>query len=115
MFNTIVFSTFLFGAVDPQIKVLKEGAGEKVLSYNAPLIRLKEEGRDPIERVVVLDELTPALKLGILGMQKGEIRKIYISSEPGCENPPIFEVEVIYVDATAAAHLASERDNFFLQ
>lgn len=109
-----------------QYEILKKGEGEQVQSYNSPLVRLKNE-KDPFETlpkdaILTLDETISGLKLGIVGMKEGEIRKLYIHPDFGFnESHPldpnknsllIIEVEVIKADASSEAHEASNAESF---
>lgn len=107
-----------------QYEVLKKGEGQKVQSYNSPLVRLKKE-RDSLEvdskdEVLALDEAIPGLKLGIIGMKEGEVRKLYIHPDLAFgklkhielqNSLLIFEVEIIKADASSEAHAASNSDS----
>ena len=107
-----------------QFEVLKKGEGQSVLPYNSPLVRVRKEGdsfNSPAsEEILALDEAIPGLKLGIVGMREGEIRKLYVHPELafGKEqriDPPnslfIIEVEILKADASSDAHAASNADS----
>lgn len=107
-----------------QYEILKNGEGQKVQSYNSPLVRLKKE-RDSLEfdskdEVLALDEAIPGLKLGIIGMKEGEVRKLYIHPDLAFGKLQyiepqnlllILEVEIIKADASSDAHAASNSDS----
>jgi peptidylprolyl isomerase len=100
-----------------QYEILKKGDGQKVQSYNSPLVRFKYETDcshpDYLDEVLALEDAAPGLRLGIIGMQEGEIRKLYIHPNLCCEKDDpqnallVIEVEVIEADASSGAHAAS--------
>jgi peptidylprolyl isomerase len=102
-----------------QYEIVKKGNGQKVQSYNSPLVRLKREGERScpatLDEVLSLDEAVPGLRLGIIGMQEGEIRKLYIHPNLAFENDScdsqngllVIEVEVLDADASSGSHAAS--------
>jgi peptidylprolyl isomerase len=105
-----------------QYEILKKGDGQRVLSYNSPLVRLKSEAdnADSMDEILALDEAILGLKLGITGMREGEIRKLYIhpdlAHQKQNELDPqnsllIFEVEILEADASSDAHAASNSDS----
>ncbi len=108
-----------------QYEILKNGEGQRVQSYNSPLVRLKKE-MDSLEpdsskdEVLALDEAIPGLKLGIIGMKEGEVRKLYIHPDLAFGKQQhiepqnsllVFEVEIIKADASSDAHAASNSDS----
>lgn len=95
-----------------QWEVLQEGAGEKVEESNSPLVRYRvhkldhpDSKMEPIEERIVLEETIAGLAKGLVGMQEGEIRKLYIHPELCNEEHGmlIFEVEVLQASSQAAA------------
>jgi peptidylprolyl isomerase len=105
-----------------QYEILKKGKGQQVQSYNSPFVRLKQESEfsesDYQDEILALDEAMEGLRLGIIGMKEGEIRKLYIHPDLaiGEHNPIdidlqnvllIIEVEMIEADASSGAHAAS--------
>jgi peptidylprolyl isomerase len=100
-----------------QYEVLKKGEGQKVQSYNSPLVRLKQGApcQEPecLDEVLALEDAALGLRLGIVGMQEGEVRKLYIHPALAFEKDDpqntllVIEVEVIEADASSGAHSAS--------
>ncbi len=100
-----------------QYEILKMGVGQKVQSYNSPLVRLKHEndGSHPesLDEILALEDAAPGLRIGIIGMQEGESRKLYIHPSLAFEKDDpqnallVIEVEVIEADASSGAHAAS--------
>lgn len=99
-----------------QYKIDKEGTGEAVQAYNSPLVRCKgtfltgEAFQSGFEQELIsLEETIPGLSKGILGMNEGEIRTLYIHPSLGYGKQPhlnpnallIFEIEVIKADASS--------------
>ncbi len=106
-----------------QYQTLKKGSGDAVQTYNSPILRYKGSylngqifGSSNDEELISLDETITGLRKGILGMQEGEIRTLYIHPELGygSQGPSapnallIFEVEVLQADASAAAQAAAQ-------
>jgi len=78
---------------------------EKVESVSSPLITLKgylEDGTPILERkfIASLDELTPILKKAIIGMHKGEKRKVLINQSKDTKKNIIYEIEILQTDKT---------------
>jgi peptidylprolyl isomerase len=109
-----------------QYKIVKSGKGQSVQSYNSPLVRLKGSflNGEPFQsgyehELVSLEETIPGFKKGILGMQEGEVRVLYIHPQLSYElqqdfNPNsllILEVEVVKADASSEAHAASNQES----
>ena len=107
-----------------QYEILKKGEGQRVQSYNSPFVRLKLESdcaeTNAKDEILELDEAIPGLKLGILGMREGEIRKLYIHPDLAFGNHShispsnsllIYEVELVEADASSDAHAASNSDS----
>jgi peptidylprolyl isomerase len=105
-----------------QFEILKKGTGQIVQSYNSPLIRLKieDESADSNvkEEILPLDETIAGFKFGIVGMQEGEVRKLYIHPDLSYQERSSFprsllivEVEVIEADASSDAHAASNAES----
>lgn len=93
-----------------QYKIDHKGAGAEVKAHGTPLVKYvgkfldgKEFGSSKKEEAVALDELIPGLKIGLIGMQEGEKRTVYIHPSLGYGSagmlPPnsllCFEVEII--------------------
>ncbi len=99
-------------------QVTQKGDGKVVEEHSSPLLRYKgtshSDGKtfaNPTEEQRIhLDDTVPGFKQGIIGMQEGEKRTIFIHPELGFKDmagylPPntalIFEVEVIKADVPA--------------
>lgn len=87
-----------------QWEVLQPGTGEKIEAHHSPLVRYQvhtldhpDVKREPMEERIVLEDTIPGLAKGLIGMQEGEVRKLYIHPELGNEEHGllIFEVELI--------------------
>lgn len=108
-----------------QYKILREGTGQFIQAYNSPLVRCKgyfldgeffDSGCEP--QVISLEDAISGLNQGIVGMQEGEVRTLYIHPQLGYENKPpfnshsllIFEVEIIKADASSETHTASDQE-----
>ncbi len=88
------------------ILLLIAAAVQQVEIYSKPLVRY-----NGTEAILDLDETSVELRQGLIGMKEGEVRIIYIHSEP-------VEVELVKADATFETHAASAREdgiprNFF--
>jgi len=98
-----------------QYKVVRPGAGEELKSYNSPLIRYtaKYLNGEIITQtaeadLISLDETIDGLSKGLLGMQEGEVRTLYLHPDLayGPEHPlspnalVIFEVELLKTEGT---------------
>lgn len=108
-----------------QYEILKKGEGEQVQLYNSPLVRLKNEKdifeSSPKDEILALDETITGLKLGIIGMKEGEVRKLYIHPDlafkeshrldPHNYSLLIFEVEILKADASSEAHASSNAES----
>jgi len=105
-----------------EYKIIKEGQGQTVQSYNTPLVRYKGHflngdffQSDDEPMLISLEEAVPGLQQGILGMREGEVRVLYVHPELGYETtqnlhpsePLVFEIEVIQADVSTGAHFAS--------
>jgi peptidylprolyl isomerase len=105
-----------------QYEVIQSGKGDAVQAYNTPLVRCKGRflngetfGSGSEEDLICLDEAIAGFSKGIVGMQEGEKRILYIHPELGYGkqqhlNPNallIFEVELVKADASPDAHAAS--------
>jgi peptidylprolyl isomerase len=97
--------------------IVKKGSGPAVKTYSKPLISYQGKylgGKTiPVtEAFLDLDETYPGLQKGLLGMQEGEVRTLYIDPEWGDGNGPmVIQVTLIKADATKDAHIASSSSN----
>jgi len=89
--------------------VLRKGKGQEVQSYNSPLVRIKRGGSDPQVEILPLDEADWELRLGIIGMKEGEMRRLYLQPENG--KPVTLDVEILKADASPDAHAASNHES----
>ncbi len=104
-----------------QAQIIKKGNGQKVESYNSPIVRISGRYIDDKvfstaheEELITLEESIPAFRLGIEGMKEGEVRTLYVHPEYGYGeeshlNPGallIFEVEVVRADAATDEEIA---------
>jgi peptidylprolyl isomerase len=105
-----------------QYQIDKAGTGNAVQPYNSPVVRYKARylngetfGSSSGEEVISLDETIAGFSKGIIGMQEGEVRTLYIHPDlgygrHGLSMPNallVFEVELIKADASAEAQAAS--------
>lgn len=101
-----------------QYRILKEGQGESIQPYNAPLVRYS--GRylngqyfaETQDEVISLEDAIPGFSKGIIGMKKGETRTLYVHPDQGygkqsANSLLIFEVEVVKTDALSEARAAA--------
>jgi peptidylprolyl isomerase len=104
-----------------QSQITKKGNGQKVQSYNSPIVRISGRYLDGKtfnsaheEELLSLEESIPAFQLGVQGMNEGEVRTLYVHpdygyGEEGHLNPGallIFEVEVVRADAATDEEIA---------
>ncbi len=104
-----------------QYQIAKEGKGQKVESYNSPIVRIlgryldgKPFSASPEEELLVLEESIPAFRLGLIGMNEGEVRTLFVHPELGYGEEShlhpgallIFEVEVVRADAATDEEIA---------
>jgi peptidylprolyl isomerase len=109
-----------------QYQIVKQGSGNAVQQYNSPLMRYKGRylngqlfGSSSGEEVVTLDETIDGFSKGIIGMQEGEQRTLFVHPDLGygCHgfSMPnallVFEVELIKADASAEAQAASNAED----
>ncbi|MBX9744233.1 MAG: FKBP-type peptidyl-prolyl cis-trans isomerase [Chlamydiales bacterium] len=109
-----------------QYKILKEGMGQALESYNSPIVRysaryLDGQALETIteEELISLDETIPGFSKGIIGMKEGEIRTLYLHPDQSFGKqshfPPdalmIFEVELIKADGSADAQALSDSES----
>ena len=88
------------------------------MQYKASYLNGQIFGTSNGDELLSLDEAIPGFSKGIIGMQEGEIRTLYIHPDLGYGkqgqlNPNsllIFEVKVVKVDAAADAHAASNTE-----
>ena len=106
-----------------QYKILKEGSGQTVESYNSPIVRYTARyldgqvfGAVTDDELISLDETIPGLSKGLVGMKEGEIRTLYLHPDLGYGKQGhflpnalvIFEVEIMKADASADAQAAAK-------
>lgn len=99
-----------------QYRIEKKGEGASVQSYNSPVVEYSASylngtifGSSEGSELLSLDEAIPGFTKGIIGMQEGEVRKLYIHPDLGYGGQGqlspnsllIFEVKVIKADASA--------------
>ena len=99
-----------------QYRIEKNGSGEGVEAYHSPLIRYKGTyldgtvfGESSDQELISLDETIPGFSKGIVGMQEGELRTIYIHPDMGYGKKGVlspnslltFEIEVLKIDGTS--------------
>ena len=109
-----------------QYQVVKPGFGNAVQSYNSPLMRYQGRylngeafGSSSGDEVVSVDETIEGFSKGIIGMQEGEVRTLYVHPDlgygrHGLSMPNallVFEVELIKADASADAQAASNAED----
>ncbi len=98
-----------------QYRIEKKGEGASVQSYNSPVVEYSASylngtifGSSEGSELLSLDEAIPGFTKGIVGMQEGEVRKLYIHPDLGYGGQGqlspnsllIFEVKVIKADAS---------------
>jgi len=109
-----------------QYQVVKRGSGSTVQQYNSPLVRYKGRylngqvfGSSDGEEVVTLDETIDGFNKGIIGMQEGERRVLYVHPDLGYGRHGfsmpnallVFDVELIKADVSAEAQAASNAED----
>jgi peptidylprolyl isomerase len=105
-----------------QYKIEKAGEGQSVQPYNSPVLQYKAKyldgsvfGASEGAELVSLEDTIPGFSKGIVGMQEGEERTLYVHPDLGYGkqgqlNPNallIFEITVVKADASADAQAAS--------
>jgi peptidylprolyl isomerase len=114
-----------------QYRIEKKGSGSKVEKYHCPMVRYTGKyldgttfGSSEEPEIISLDATIPGFANGLVGMQEGEKRTLFIHPELGYQNTGvllpnsllIFEVEVLKADAslegkTSLKKLAKEFSN----
>jgi peptidylprolyl isomerase len=113
-----------------QYEILKEGQGQRVQSYNSPLVCCQRrflQGK-PVqsgceEEIIPLSEAILGLSHGIVGMREKEVRILYVHPKLGYESPDplhpnellIFEIEVIQADASSQDRTLADLDPLSLR
>lgn len=107
-----------------QYKIEKSGEGPSIMPYNSPVLEYKASylngpifGTSHGDELLSLDEAIPGFSKGIIGMQEGEIRTLYIHPDLGYGKQGnlhpnsllIFEVKAIKADASAEASCDNDR------
>lgn len=106
-----------------QYKIVKEGSGQTVESYNSPIVRYTARyldgqvlGSVADDELISLDETIPGFSKGLVGMKEGEVRTLYLHPDLGYGKQGhflpnalvIFEVELIRADGSGDAQAAAK-------
>lgn len=106
-----------------QYRIEKTGTGEKVQPHHNPIVRYQARflNGEPIthtqiEEVLSLQDAIPGFQKGLLGMQEGESRTLFIHPDLGYGSKEelypnallIFEVEIVKADVSQRAHAQHE-------
>lgn len=102
-----------------QFQVVREGTGQKIQTYNSPLVHISIRTLDgqtlsSSKELLVFGEASQLFRLGMEGMREGEERMLFVHPELGIQkkqNPGtllIYNIELIHANAPIRDEIASE-------